>query len=259
MSEFNIEVEGGKSVRLPTAGKYCDRDIIVKAAGGGYTQEELDKAVADAIEEGKQAEYDRFWNSYFTGLNYNPYSGEGDYQYAFAGRGWNDENFKPNAPLQPKQATYMFCNSMVTDISTVDIDFSKCTSFTQMCYGSRITKIGVVDARGSNTLTYMCNAASQLTTIEKIILKDDGTQLLDAMFVGCGKLEEVRFEGVIGKNISFSATPILSNESVQNIIDHLKDLTGATAQTLTLHADVGAKLTDAQKATITAKNWTLVY
>lgn len=32
---FNIEVEGGKSVRLPTAGKYCDRDIVITATGGG--------------------------------------------------------------------------------------------------------------------------------------------------------------------------------------------------------------------------------
>ncbi len=31
----NITVEGGKSVRLPTAGKYCDRDIIITATGGG--------------------------------------------------------------------------------------------------------------------------------------------------------------------------------------------------------------------------------
>lgn len=33
MSEFNIEVQGGSTVRLPTAGKYCDRDIIVTANG----------------------------------------------------------------------------------------------------------------------------------------------------------------------------------------------------------------------------------
>lgn len=31
---FNIEVEGGTSVRLPTAGKYCDRDIVITAEGG---------------------------------------------------------------------------------------------------------------------------------------------------------------------------------------------------------------------------------
>lgn len=32
---WNIEVEGGSSVRLPTKGKYCDRDIVVTAKGGG--------------------------------------------------------------------------------------------------------------------------------------------------------------------------------------------------------------------------------
>ena len=31
---FNITVEGGKSVRLPTKGKYCDRDIVVTVEGG---------------------------------------------------------------------------------------------------------------------------------------------------------------------------------------------------------------------------------
>lgn len=35
MSEFNIEVAGGSSVRLPTAGKYCPKDIVVTASGGG--------------------------------------------------------------------------------------------------------------------------------------------------------------------------------------------------------------------------------
>lgn len=38
MSTYNITVEGGSSVRLPTAGKYCDRDIIVTATGGGITE-----------------------------------------------------------------------------------------------------------------------------------------------------------------------------------------------------------------------------
>lgn len=31
---FDVTVEGGTSVRLPTAGKYCDQDIIVTATGG---------------------------------------------------------------------------------------------------------------------------------------------------------------------------------------------------------------------------------
>ena len=35
MSEYSITVEGGTSKRLLTAGKYCDRDIVVTATGGG--------------------------------------------------------------------------------------------------------------------------------------------------------------------------------------------------------------------------------
>lgn len=38
MSTHNITVESGKSVRLLTAGKYCDRDIIVTATGGASTE-----------------------------------------------------------------------------------------------------------------------------------------------------------------------------------------------------------------------------
>ena len=36
---YNITVDGGTSVRLPTAGKYCDRDIVVTATGGGSVSE----------------------------------------------------------------------------------------------------------------------------------------------------------------------------------------------------------------------------
>ena len=34
MSHFQIDVDAGKTVRLPTTGKYCDRDILVSAKGG---------------------------------------------------------------------------------------------------------------------------------------------------------------------------------------------------------------------------------
>lgn len=44
---FNITVEGGKSVRLPTAGKYCDRDIIVTAEGGGGSVGDTAGALVD--------------------------------------------------------------------------------------------------------------------------------------------------------------------------------------------------------------------
>ena len=35
LAELNIEVSGGTSTKLLTAGKYCDRNIVVIASGGG--------------------------------------------------------------------------------------------------------------------------------------------------------------------------------------------------------------------------------
>ncbi len=79
-------------------------------------------------------------------------------------------------------------------------------------------------------------------------------------FSNCVALVEVRFvANSIKYSISFANCSELSTETIQSIIDGLADLTGGTAQTLTLHATVGSKLTDEQKATITAKNWELVY
>lgn len=43
MSEHAITIDGGTSKRLKTAGKYCERDIVVTATGGAST------AVEDAI------------------------------------------------------------------------------------------------------------------------------------------------------------------------------------------------------------------
>lgn len=53
MSEHNITVDSGTSLRLKTAGKYCDRDILVTATGGsgGSSKPEQEKTV-DITENG---------------------------------------------------------------------------------------------------------------------------------------------------------------------------------------------------------------
>lgn len=51
---FDIMVQGGTSVKLPTGGKYCDRDIIITAEGGG-TDTSKDTVIPKALVEGYTA------------------------------------------------------------------------------------------------------------------------------------------------------------------------------------------------------------
>ena len=53
MSEHNITIESGKSLKLKTAGKYCDRDIVVTASGssGGEEKSSFAKFVERSITE----------------------------------------------------------------------------------------------------------------------------------------------------------------------------------------------------------------
>lgn len=57
MSEFNFDVAGGESIRLATAGKYCDRDIVVTGTGGGgdTTAEDgiIDRTLSGAYENSR--------------------------------------------------------------------------------------------------------------------------------------------------------------------------------------------------------------
>lgn len=74
------------------------------------------------------------------------------------------------------------------------------------------------------------------------------------------KVEEIRFApNTIKASIGLQGSGNLSDATIQSVIDGLADLTGQTAQTVTFHADVGAKITQTQKDAIAAKNWTLVY
>ena len=82
----------------------------------------------------------------------------------------------------------------------------------------------------------------------------------DYAFSGCTGLKRITFvPGCIKASIGFANSHLLSQDSVESILQGLADLGGAQARTLTFHKNVGEKLTDEQKAAITAKNWILVY
>ena len=209
-------------------------------------------------EAGRQAEYDAFWDEV------QPQIASASYVSLFAGRAWTDARFKPPYPITfSGGCNNAFHNTGIQNMcqcietAGVAVKFEGITQAGSMFSYSRITHLPVMDFSNAANINYIFSGANILQFIEKIIVSENCTYVL--AFNACSALESVTFEGVIGKSISFDASPLLNDASVQSIIDHLKDLTGATAQTLTFHADVGAKLTDEQKAAITAKNWTLAY
>ena len=211
-------------------------------------------------EAGKQAEYDRFWETHLSKAQ--------DGIYAYAGKGWDDETFNPprGTVIQPTYAYGMFFCTSITDLAAlceekeITLDFSKSTNFTQTFYGSgnaRLTRIGVVDTTNSAGLSQPFRGQSNLHTIDKLILKADGTQTFTDKFRQCSYLVNIVIEGTIGQN-GFDASPCtrLSHDSLMSIINALQS--GVSSKTLTLGATNLAKLTDAEKAIATQKGWTLL-
>lgn len=118
-----------------------------------------------------------------------------------------------------------------------------------------------VDTSKATFVTNMFRGCEALETIDGTPLNFSSITGVSINFLNsCTSLVDIRFApNTIKSSIDFRSCPNLSADTIQSIIDGLADLTGGTAQTLTLHATVGGKLTDEQKATITAKNWELVY
>lgn len=99
---------------------------------------------------------------------------------------------------------------------------------------------------------YGCNSLREI----KGILDFSNVTNTSVMFNLCYALESISFkENTIHSSIAFNFCSLLSDESIESIIDGLA--TVETSQTLTFPATVKAKLTDAQISQITSKNWTL--
>lgn len=75
-------------------------------------------------------------------------------------------------------------------------------------------------------------------------------------FNSCNYLREVRFtKESVHYSMNINNSSILSDESIQSIIDGLANVT--VTRTLTLHSAVYAKLTEEQKQSATDKGWTI--
>lgn len=207
---------------------------------------------------GKQAEYDAFWDTYQENGN------RVQYIYAFSGRGWTNENFKPKYAMHCGTGAYMFSGTGVTHLDTDKLDMSAAGDFAFMFYGSMSTNylqyIGALNMSSATRTTNMFHSCGMLKEIELLTLPNDPTKLTNVqnMFNGCNNLQEVRFAGMIPLSISFQWSPKLSHDSLMSIIDALRDLTGTgTTCTLTIGATNYAKLTQEEIEVAQNKGWTV--
>jgi curved DNA-binding protein CbpA len=191
---------------------------------------ENEQKVFDA---GAKSEYDKFWDSYQENGNRT------NYNFAFSGNGWNIETLKPKYDIVPTICSLMFrALNLYVNISSffeeqgIKLDFSKTTSFSEMCLGSNITGFGVIDTRSANGIDYIFASASKLQTVQLLILKDDGSQGAASSFKDCSSLVNITIQGTIGRNFNLQWSTKLSHDSIVSIVNALSTTT--TGLTVTL-------------------------
>lgn len=227
-----IEIKATGDTTLHTAGKYCEEDILVKVPHTEVSEEQ-----EDYIEIANQFSFNNLNLFKNKNLVFNAKCVI-NFASSFYASTQNTkvESIELNSPNELTYVSGLFYApgyDYTMKSITLNINPSKCTNIGSMFYG--------------------------LQALERI----DGTPLdfssatgFSRTFDKCYKLEEIRFaENCIKVSLSLSDSPLLSDETIQSIINGLA--TVETAQTLTLHADVKAKLTETQLTAITSKNWTL--
>ena len=103
------------------------------------------------------------------------------------------------------------------------------------------------------------NSAFSSSPVHTILGEIDCSALVNVngTFSSALALKEIRIKaGTLARALSLGHSSLLSDESIQSIIDGLADLSGQTAQTITFHPSiVSGRLTDEQRLQILYKNW----
>jgi hypothetical protein len=228
------------------------------------TVETNNQRIYDAgYDSGKQSEYDAFWDLFqMNGERVN-------YNYAFAGTGFDVELMKPKYPIVPKQAQYMFCSNTrdypgVKDYSKICkfLDLSQITNATsifQNICGKNLTVDLSSCTSASNA--FNCNSGGN---IDNVTLKvTDKLTSASSFFYYNSDLTTLTFtdDSVIAFAIYLARSPLLTLESLKSVIRALKDFSG-TEQAFTLKISLAGEskeLLEADGATSPNNNTWLEY
>lgn len=191
----------------------------------------------DGYEDGKQAEWNAFWDSYQDNGN------KAIYNYAFAH--WNNEIFKPKYNMTPTRSENTFfgfvakpncCTDLVEILEhcNVILDLSKSTIMNYTFADSSFSRVGIVDMSSATSMVGLFYN-SKVETIDEIILKADGSSVFTNWFLYAYNLVNVKFTGVIAQSgLNLQHSKKLSRASIESILSHLDDVYHGTARSITL-------------------------
>lgn len=144
--------------------------------------------------------------------------------------------------------TFQNCSSLkriigdMKNIKNLNVTFSGCKELEEIPYFPNLEQVG--------NQTFM-----NCTKLKEICLPASVTTVHTGAFSNATGLENLIIPEGWKLSLKLSASSLLTTECINNLIENLA--TVSTTQTLTLHANVKANLTDEQIASITSKNWTL--
>ena len=195
-----------------------------------YTPAEMASGVNEVYEAGySQSELD-FWNNFKRGKSY--------WNHLFTE--WGHYYIRPPFKIVlPPNASTQFAFWTCWNLERVEknyFDFSKITASDSEYSDGHVdtfaycVNLKVIEDIGLPAGYYYrtFQGDALLHTIE-VLRSRETTVYTSNAFERCQALKNITFEGVIGRNISFSSSP-LSGESMKSVITHLKDYLGTTSE-----------------------------
>lgn len=153
--------------------------------------------------------------------------------YACAFKGWATEGIYPAYDIvmtgDATQAFYALKGANMDFAARLEecgvvLDTSKVTNFAYTFGNMHTTRLPEIDTRGAGSLvyTFMEGDDLPLTTIDNLILKDDGSQTFSNPFAWAANLVNLKITGAIGQNgFDMQYATKLSRASIESIMSHL--------------------------------------
>ena len=222
-------------------------------------------SIAEKFEVIADAVYDKALSDRDEKIWYMITDGGTKYNYTntFAFSDWSGYKFAK--PIKPTGAIIqMFYSCYNITALPENIDFSEICTYEGGRHDSYTYRRGVcgycyklqvfpdLNMRAIGGLEEWFQFCRALHTIELLRVKRE--TIYTNTFTYCDKLTEIRFDGEIGQDISFKDSPLLSDESLENIAEHMIN----TNATITLHSTVKNRINGTPiYSTITGKGWTI--